>query len=196
MSHHLYVTEGFVLDSRNGGEANKLLYILTRDLGLVVGTAQGARHLKSKLRYHMQHYNFSRFSLVRGKEMWRITGAQETDTAFSFTKNRDAFALYVRVLYLLKRMLNGEESHPELFETLYTSFHFLDGHTRTSDEYLAFENILVLRILNHLGYVHGKDGLTVFIRDESWSSELLSQAQSSKTDLVREINASLKATQL
>jgi DNA repair protein RecO (recombination protein O) len=197
MSHTLYTTKGFVLDSKNSGEANKLLYILTRDLGLVMGTAQGARHLKSKLRYHMQQFTFGEYSLVRGKEIWRITGAKEAENTFSDLKKRkEYFLLYARVLHLLKRLLTGEEKHAELFDELHEGFNYLQAAPLEEDETIAFENILVLRILYHLGYVRGNNNLGQFVEGKEWNSELLKAAVTHKSELVREINASLKASQL
>lgn len=197
MSHTLYTTEGFVLDSRNSGEANKLLYILTRDLGLVMGAAQGARHLKSKLRYHMQPLTFGEYSLVRGREIWRITGAKESDNAFRGIKeNREYFLLYARILHVLKRLLSGEEKHAELFDELYNAFYYLESNTLEGEDLQAFENILVLRILSHLGYVRGHSNLKQFIGVNEWNNGILEVARGYKTELVREINSSLKASQL
>lgn len=197
MSHVLYTTEGFVLDSRNSGEANKLLYILTRDLGVVMGTAQGARHLKSKLRYHMQPFTFGEYSLVRGKEIWRITGAKESEKEFTGLKeNREYFLLYARILHLIKRLLTGEEKHAELFDSLYGSFVFLQEEKLDSEELIAFENIMVLRILSQLGYVRGHTNLAQFVEMNEWSRGILEAAKKAKSELVKEINTSLKASQL
>lgn len=197
MSHHVYTTPGFVIYSANIGEANKLIYIFTRDLGLIIGTAQGVRYLKSKLRYHLQHFSYSEFSVVRGKEMWRITGAREGDIDLKNLKERkDVFSLYARILTLLKRLLNGEEKHTLLFTTLYKGFCFLSKNNFDSETLESFEHILVLRILNHLGYIQAKKDILQFLSDAVWDNSLLSYAKEQKGNLVREINISLKATQL
>jgi chromosome segregation protein len=73
--HPIHTTPGFIIDSRPYGEAGKLLSIFTRDFGLVTTSASGIRFEKSKLRYHSQDYSFGSFSLVRGKELWRLTSA-------------------------------------------------------------------------------------------------------------------------
>lgn len=197
MAHHLYVTPGFVLDSKNMGEANKLFYLFTRDLGLVIGTAQGVRHLKSKLRYHIQHFSFGVYSLVHGKEIWRITGAKEGDTEFAEIKeNPEVYYLYARILSLLKQLLTGEEKHTELFETVYTSFAYLKNANLSEELLGAFERIVVVRILNHLGYVHGKDTITQFVENDSFTEGLMMSAVNNKAKLIEVINASLKASQL
>jgi len=75
--YSIQTTPGFIIDSRTYGEAGKMLFIFTRDLGLVMAVAQGIRFERSKLRPFTQDYSFGEFSFVRGKEMWRLTSAQE-----------------------------------------------------------------------------------------------------------------------
>ena len=75
MLHHIYHTEGFVLSGQSVGEANKYFRIFTKDFGMVGAMAQGIRLLQSKLRYSLQDYSYSKISLVRGKQVWRIVGA-------------------------------------------------------------------------------------------------------------------------
>ena len=73
--HAIHTTPGFIIGSRPYGEAGKMLSIFTRDFGLVTATAQGIRLERSKLRYHAQDLSFGSFSLVRGREFWRLTSA-------------------------------------------------------------------------------------------------------------------------
>ena len=75
--HPIHTTPGFIIDSRPYGEAGKLISIFTRDFGLVTASASGIRFERSKLRYHSQDYSFGSFSLVCGKELWRLTNASE-----------------------------------------------------------------------------------------------------------------------
>ncbi len=206
MAHHLYVTPGFVLDTKNSGEANKLLYIFTRDLGLVMAAAQSVRHLKSKLRFHTQPLCFSEFSLVRGKEIWRLTGAgelKESEAAFytAIKKNKRHLMLCAQLFALLKRLLHGEEANPELFKILIDGFTFISTEksfesARANELLAAFENILVLRILSLLGYISPKGAAATFIENNSWNLELLDAASLVRRRLVDEINNALKASHL
>jgi DNA repair protein RecO (recombination protein O) len=111
--HTIHTTEGFIIDSRPYGEADKLLSIFTRDFGLVMATAQGIRLEKSKLRYYCQDYSFGTFSLVRGKEFWRLTSAQGSDAP---QPAAPAEPLFARIAQLLRRLIHGEEPVPGLYE--------------------------------------------------------------------------------
>jgi len=63
--HHIYHTHGFILSSRNNGEANRMLMIYTREMGLIRAVAQGIRLHKSKLRFTLQDFSYVNVDLVR-----------------------------------------------------------------------------------------------------------------------------------
>src|SRR3989338_10897372 len=69
-----HITEGIVLGKRAVGEANTLVYILTRELGLVRAKATSSRREVSKLRYGLETLSRGRYTFVRGKNEWRLTG--------------------------------------------------------------------------------------------------------------------------
>src|SRR5947207_241148 len=107
MSHHIYQTDGFILASFDRGEANRYFHIFTRDLGMIQATAQGVRLIESKLRYSLQDYSLSHLSLVRGKDVWRITSASKL---FNLHEEfgREQFTVFARVFSLLRRLIAGE----------------------------------------------------------------------------------------
>ena len=86
-----------------------MLSIFTRDLGLVTAVAQGIRFEKSKLRAFIQDYSFGFFSLVKGKEFWRLTGGQEIVNIESqdVIVERGVAELIARLALLLRRLLQG-----------------------------------------------------------------------------------------
>ena len=76
MSHTLYSTECIVLGSVDSGEANRYISLFTREW-VLCAVARSVREEKSKLRYCLQSFSFTDATLVRGREVWRITGAEE-----------------------------------------------------------------------------------------------------------------------
>ncbi len=183
-------TPGFVIGSRPTGEAGKLLSIFTRDLGLVFATAQGIRFEKSKLRYHTRDYSFGTFSFVKGKEFWRLTSAADAQDQ----NHQDFFA---RLALLLRRLLQGEESHPELFDVLEHCRQFIVSSSDTTDDQMkTLESIIVFRVLNSLGYI-GKDaGLTQYVQSNDITPTLLDEGSKSRTLINQHINKALKESQL
>ena len=63
MSHIVYQAEGIVLGEGSFGEADKALTVFTEDFGKIRAVAAGARYLKSKLRYNLGVFSYSRFIL-------------------------------------------------------------------------------------------------------------------------------------
>ena len=193
MSHHIYTTPGFVIASYPHGEAGKSLYIFTRDLGMVYATAQGVRKDNSKLRYHIQDFALSTFSLVRGKEVWRLVGAEKI--AGVKAMHKPAKELYVRILKMLKRLVTGEEKHNDLFDVVYSAWQFLET-TEDAQAISASEYIIMLRLLHLLGYVRNAEPFTDFFIDNTFSPELLAKITTLRSRAAQEINQALKESQL
>ncbi len=129
--HSIHTTRGFIVGSRPYADAGRVLTIFTRDFGLIYATAQGIRLEKSKLRYYTQEYSFGAYSLVRGKEFWRLTSAngESQDLRFTIHDLRSEHKeLIARIALLLRRLLQGEEPHPELFDIVFECWKFLVGH--------------------------------------------------------------------
>jgi hypothetical protein len=208
MPHRIYTTAGFIIESRPYGEAGRMLTIFTRELGMVNAAAQGIRLGQSKLRYHAQNFSLAEFSLVRGRDLWRLVGAEKNDTL----SNSDP--LFIRILTILRRLINGEEKNEALFEAVLALHDFLDDNfikeedkanpvdisTMTLMTFPAAEPIIMLRILYHLGYISisAQPELAPFLADNSFAPELLSKmsAFSTKSMAVKEINKALQESQL
>lgn len=196
--HAIYNTAGFVISSRTYGEAGKLLSIFTRDLGLVTAVAQGIRLEKSKLRYHTQDHTLGTFSLVRGRELWRLTSAA-TDSSLEISSfPLDVRPLVARIALLLRRLLQGEEAHPELFERVECCLAFLRiGQGLGEEELKTVESIAVLQILHALGYIGDGDGLREFLTKSSLETVgMLDRARAKRAAINRHINKALKESHL
>lgn len=187
----IHTTPGFIIDSRPRGEAGKLLSIFTRDFGLIYASAQGIRLEKSKLRYYTQDYAMGTYSLVRGKEFWRLTsaaGASRTKSGITFV---------ARLALLLRRLLQGEESNVELFEIVRSTTDYLDTNHDLDDAQLkTLESIIVLRCLHALGYV-GKDNiLKDCLESAVLSVAILAELAPKRALMNQHINKALKESHL
>lgn len=219
----IHTTPGFIIESRPSGEAGKLLSIFTRDLGLVWAVAQGIRLEKSKLRYHAQEYSFGEFSFVRGKEFWRLTSTGALVLRRSILRNDSTLRsdlsfsdLIARIALLLRRLLHGEEAHPELFEHIEASFLFLENptnlansthystdstHTKdptklSAEQMQTLESIIVFRILHLLGYIGVDKNLDARLVAEPLSIKLLDETVGQRMDVNRHINKALRESHL
>jgi len=196
--HAIHTTPGFVIDSRPHGEAGKLLSLFTRDYGLVFASAQGIRLEKSKLRYHTQEYSFGTFSLVRGKEYWRLTSAMhDTDPRMARIPRIETQQLITRLALLLRRLLHGEEPHPELFVIVESCAAFLsENDTITSEQLKTLESITVLRMLHALGYIGNDSNLNGSASSSVLSLQLLDSWLEKRAAINQHINKALRESHL
>jgi DNA repair protein RecO (recombination protein O) len=191
--HHIYHTEGIILGSKNYGEAGKCFYIFTRDLGMIYASAQGVRKITSKLRFILQDYAYVKIDLVQGKDFWRVTSASKTNKLENICKNSGTFEVFFNVANLLKRLLAGIEPNEILFADLINGLAVLEK-SETKD-LRNIEAIIVLRILNNLGYIGGNEILQNFIKS-SFEENLIYEISKSRPQVLSQINKALKETHL
>ncbi|PIR44417.1 MAG: hypothetical protein COV10_04740 [Candidatus Vogelbacteria bacterium CG10_big_fil_rev_8_21_14_0_10_51_16] len=206
--YRIYTTRGFVVSGRPYGEASATLTLLTEDLGVVRARAQAVRGLASKLRYGLQSLSRGAFSLVRGREVWRLTSVSPCDQASQnyttdFPKQRgltpfSSFAtraLFARVLALVERLVHGEEEDRRLFALVEECHELLQEEGLSSVELRCLELLITARILDHLGYIAPAPSIPA-VRALKVTKKVLSSVGGHERDLARVIEVALQASQL
>lgn len=191
--HHIYHTEGIILDSRNYGETGKYYSIFTRDLGMVYASAQGVRKMSSKLRFVLQDFSYIKIDLVKGRDFWRVTSASKTGQLEKISDENN-LEISANISMLLKRLLAGEEPNEILFGELLNGFSALES-SKSFEESRNIEIILVLRILSRLGYI-GDGQISGHFINSPLEKELVFEISKSKAKILSEINKALKETHL
>lgn len=192
MPHQIYKTDGIILGSEPAGEASRRLWILTPDLGLVVASAQGLRKITSKLRYHLQDFSLARINLVRGRETWRMTGAQ-VQRNFARAAAPASYHIITNIARLLCRLCPGEESNPELFEDARRGLALIQALPPRALP--SAEALVVLRVLHRLGYVGERPELVSLLR-QPIRDTLLKEIAPRQRAAVSAINQALRASHL
>lgn len=192
--HHIYHTEGIILSSRNFGEAGKYYSIFTRDLGLVHASAQGVRKISSKLRFVLQDFAYLKIDLVAGRNIHRVTNASKTNKLENIIRNPATFEVFANIARLLERLLAGIESNEALFIDLLNGLSVLEKIEKEED-LRNIEAIIVLRILNNLGYIGGSVKLNSLIKSP-FEKELVLEVSKSRKEILNQINKALKETHL
>lgn len=199
MSHNIYNTEGIVLGSFPVGEADKFFRIFTRELGLIEATAQGVRKIESKNRYGLQDFSFSNISLVRGREVWRITNVSTVKNLFfDLEEKKEARDSLIKIILFVQKLVHGEEKNKKLFDLILGAFEFLKRKEINSTSLKSFETIYFLKILDNLGYFDKniqeekfKDFLSLDVTDD-----LINKMSFVEKDAQMEIEEALKETHL
>lgn len=193
--HHIYHTHGFIVSSRNSGEANKMLTVYTREMGLVRAMCQGVRLSKSKLRFALQDFSYVKVDLVRGKDIWRVTTAVNI-SSFPFARSdKQSLLLIARISKLLERVCDGEEASEKIFDDFVQALYLLDDSNIPTHTREALELHLVLRIMDSLGYIGDSEMLSTYLSssfDKVEIESLLKERQS----IISHINKALNESQL
>lgn len=192
--HHIYHTEGIILGSWNHGEAGKHYYIFTRDFGMITATAQGVRKMSSKLRFVLQDFAYLKIDFVQGKNIFRVTNASKTNRLEQITKMQPTFKVFANIARLLKRLLAGVEPNEALFFDLLDGLSILEK-SKTKENLRNIEAIIVLRILNNLGYI-GENNILKNLIKSPFEKNLISEISKSRTYILRQINKALQETHL
>lgn len=201
--YQIHTTPGFIIGSRPSGEAGKVISMLTRDLGLIHASAQGIRLERSKLRPFVQDYSFGIFSFVRGKELWRLTSAQEHPDIKKYRDDvKEAQAMMARIASLLERLLRGEQAHPELFDCIVGTSCFLTDHSVPREKALdvealqTLESLTVIRILYRLGYIGDAADLDRYIISMDIDMATLNALKGKRKAMNEHINKALRESHL
>lgn len=193
--HHIYHTKALVIGSKNIGEANKFISLYTRELGLIRASAQGVRLGKSKLRFALQDFSYSKVDLVRGRDIWRITSATPV-SLFSFARtHKEKILFMVRINSLIDRLCAGEESNSQIFDSVLQAYTLLDDEDFDMTKYEALELHTVLSVLHSLGYIGDSDLLARYL-GKDFDSDNTEFILKERTSIISHINRALRESGL
>lgn len=142
MSIEKYTTECFVLEGYERAEHDKVFLLFTREFGLISAHAKSVRKLESKLRAHLLPGNMTTATLVKGKEFWRLVGAQEKHIPKKFLPDVAAY---------LKRFVKGEGANKAMYDRVVSLLEKERGYDEPKMRLLLLYVILV-----SLGYADAK----------------------------------------
>jgi len=110
--------EAIVLRHNDWGEADRLLWLYTRELGKVRAVAKGVRKLRSRKAGHLEPFTHARLQLSHGRDMLIVTQAETINAFLKLREDlvRVGYAAYV--IELLDRFTYEEGENITLFNLL------------------------------------------------------------------------------
>lgn len=196
MSRMFYQLAGLIVATREIGEADWLLVVITPDYGLIKVVAKGVRLSKSKLRPSLPLWRPVSLTVVKGREIWRLVGAERVGHS---TLALPAERLFAKLSVLLLRLVPEEAPAPALYRELKAGLEYFakfNAFNLTPAVASAGELILVWRTLSALGYASPPAGLPPLLIQGRWDRELLVQTHRARRQTAAAINHSLSASQL
>ena len=144
----LFTTEAVVLRHSDLGEADRLLWLLTPQRGVIRATARGARKPGSKLGGHIDLLCHVKLSMREGRE---LHGVSQADTVDAFRAMRTDIGRLSRGLYmaeLAQRVSVEDAPAPAVFRLLVNSLGWL-ATTENADTLVRW---FALRLLTITGF--------------------------------------------
>lgn len=142
MAIEKYVTNALVLDAYDQGEHDRAYKLFTREFGLIICHAKSVRKLESKLRAHLLPRTISLVTVVKGREVWRLVGAEKQNLTPRYIHEATS---------LLKRFIRGEGSHKTLYDRILVYLEESSSYAEGKARLLLYYILLV-----ELGYADAK----------------------------------------
>lgn len=187
--HTLHTTDAFVLAHYARGEVSRVYKLFTRERGLLYAHGQGVRDIRNRNRYALSTGAHAVVTLVRGREVWRITGARQPECSYAYERSYEAR----RILALLAKLLPIEDHAPAVFDVMHEGLAACAAEPPHAPD---AELVTVLRLLNELGYVPRPvhDPIVTTYLTSLPCREVLASVRRDRAALVEVVNSALRAT--
>ncbi len=183
MSHHKHTTEAFILNVIPSREHDARVKMVTRDGEVLTAIAAGLRMLKSKLRMAVVPFAHATVSIVKGKDVWRLTNAQPIRNFYEEIKGAEARKALAKTVSLVERLTPGETHIGNVFEILLA----YAGQLITQATIKTLEIQAALNILSELGHIEER---------ERWGQADLAFIEAHMKEAVEVINHGIASTHL
>jgi DNA repair protein RecO (recombination protein O) len=152
----VYHTRAIVLKNRNLGEADRVLLLLSEDLGKIEAVVKGARRQHSRFVGNTLPFNYLDLMLFTGKNLDQLSQAEIIHPFTTLREDLVKMAYASFWVDLTDGFIPEKEGHGEIFRFLLAAFITLERSASPDLLNLAFE----ARLLNYLGYQPQLDSCT------------------------------------
>lgn len=142
MAIEKYTTQAIVIESFDQGEHDRVFKLFTRDFGLLMAHAKSVRKLESKLRAHVLPRTCSLVTLVQGRDVWRLVGAETVSSLGQISHE---------LTQLVRRFIRGEGAHKNLYDRLISFSKVENSFDKQKSRLLLYYIVLV-----ELGYADAR----------------------------------------
>ncbi len=142
-------TDGIVIKENAVGDYDRAVTLLTRDIGVVRAFSVGARRLKSKKNASTSLLAYSRLTLKKSREVYRIEEAESKEMFFGLRGDIVKLSVAQYLCELCAVTVPENETSEELLRLILNTLAFLSDSDR--DPYLL-KSIAELRLVSASGY--------------------------------------------
>lgn len=146
-NRHLRLT-GIVIKQFSLKEADKMVTIISPDLGKVVGVARGVKKIKSKLAGSLELFSIGDFELIESKGLNLIVGARTSQRSYQLNQNLPKLSVAYFLAEAADKLTDEGEPVEGLFQLFDELLESLKDDTLSPDSLLS---IVKLRLLDIFG---------------------------------------------
>ena len=143
-------TRAVVLSAKNLEEHDRLVVLLTQDLGVVTAYAKGARRQKGTMASATEQLSYSAFQLFQNRDRTFVDKAEAETIFFSIRQDMDRLALASYFCQLCRELIPEEDTQPGYLHLMVNTLTLLDRGTIPLSQLKA---VFELRLLTMSGYM-------------------------------------------
>lgn len=142
-------TKAIVLRAQDYNENDRLLVLLTEDMGLVYAYAFSARKMKNSLSTAASMLCYGEFVLFRNRDRYTVDSAEPERLFFGIRENLESLSAASWFCELAINTVNREEASPDILKLLLNTLCFLE---KGKYPVLMLKAIFELRTVSLVGY--------------------------------------------
>jgi DNA repair protein RecO (recombination protein O) len=140
--------EAVVLKHSDWGEADRMLWLYTREMGKVRAIAKGVRKMRSRKAGHLEPFTRVNLLLARGRDLLIVTQAETIDAYLNLRESLLGVGYAAYVVELLDRFTYDEDENAVLYRLLVNTLQRLNTLAEPSVALRYYE----VHLLDLLGY--------------------------------------------
>jgi len=140
-------TTGIVVKRTNYKDADKILTILTPDLGKISGKAKGIRKISSSQRSHLEPGSVATIYLIKSKDHYIVTQANSIQNVKITSSNYDSAAMIYALLEITDKLIPDNDPNEVNFELLKKTLQLFEKYP-----YIGLVLAYIIKLLKINGY--------------------------------------------
>lgn len=143
------ITDGLVLKENNVGDNDRVITVLTRDLGILRAFSVGARKVKSKKNASTSLLAFSKFTFSGTKDKLRVEDAVPIEMFFNLRNDILKLSVAQYICELCQNLAPVDDYAEEYLRLVLNTLHFL---SKDDANVYLLKSIAELRLMTLSGY--------------------------------------------
>ena len=145
-----FTVDGIVIKSSVTGEADRIVWVLTRSRGIIRAFAKGARGTKSRLHGATSLFAFCTFMFTEKNNVYNINEAEIKEVFFDLRKSMETLTLAQYFCEVISKAIPENSDEDIYLRLLLNSLHFL---SKGAKHELLIKSVFELRLAASAGFM-------------------------------------------